>query len=137
VTPTSVRRRRASLLSGCLPAVLLFAARCWLFAAAVLPADLDYERLSALSTEEKAKLTANRPKTLGDVARIQVRLCLDALAVLASCSLCVCLFVSHCQGVTPNAMMTLYVFARQRLKQASRHQQDAVAAPFKKQFATA
>lgn len=55
--------------------------------------DLDYERLASLSAEEKAKLSATRPRTLGDVGRIQ--------------------------GVTPTAMMALYVHARQQLKRSA------------------
>ena len=36
----------------------------------VIPADLDFERLTSLSYEGRQKLTERRPKTLGEASRI-------------------------------------------------------------------
>lgn len=69
----------------------------------LLPTDIDYESIPALSGEEREKLARNKPLTLGDVVRIQ--------------------------GVSPNAMLILFHLCqkmqRDRDGQRRRYQFDS------------
>ena len=80
-----------------------------------IPPDLDYKLVKSLSNEERDKLAAARPQTLGDVTRIP--------------------------GVTPNAMLVLHAWCRRyAIDQANASADSAAAAglrvPRRKQAAT-